>query len=162
MFASDENSPFYQLKDSLKFEHLNYFQPDETYRIKAKVMLPEKKSTVLIYDTKGGKREMTLEAILTFDLLGKSYTLNAYGSKDDPGMFFVPFKDKTNGLESYNGGRYLEIQYNKETEIDLDFNQSFNPYCHYNHNYSCPIVPKENSLDCKILAGEKSWSAFIH
>jgi uncharacterized protein (DUF1684 family) len=39
--------------------------------------------------------------------------------------------------------------------IELDFNYAFNPYCHYNSTFSCPIVPFENHLKVHIFAGEK-------
>jgi len=60
---------------------------------------------------------------------------------------FIPFKDKSNNRVTHGGGRYIECPYNGEKDLFmLDFNTAFNPYCHYNHNYSCPIVPYENTL----------------
>ena len=39
----------------------------------------------------------------------------------------------------------------------IDFNKAYNPYCAYNYEYSCPIVPLENDLDIEILAGVKKF-----
>lgn len=162
MFGSDENSPFYSIKDSIKFTHLSYFEPDEKFKVLASISKPNKKISIVLIDTKGGKREMTVDAILEFTLEGKNYKLNGYGSSDDPGSIFIPFKDLTNNKTTYGGGRYLELSFKNQTSIILDFNLSYNPYCHYNHSYSCPIVPEENSLHCEINAGEKTFGEFIH
>ncbi len=37
----------------------------------------------------------------------------------------------------------------------LDFNRAYNPYCAYNAEYSCPLIPSENILPVFIKAGEK-------
>ena len=54
---------------------------------------------------------------------------------------FLPFKDKTNGSTTYNAGRYLDVVYSKVSEVEIDFNLAYNPYCAYNSNYKCPEVP---------------------
>jgi len=65
----------------------------------------------------------------------------------------------TTGKESYEGGKYLDIEMNpNEKNIVLDFNMAYNPYCAYNSTYSCPLVPQENFLDMKIKAGEKKYA----
>lgn len=66
---------------------------------------------------------------------------------------FVPFTDLTNAKESYGGGRYLDLELPLEEEVILDFNRAYNPYCAYNHKYSCVIPPKENDLKVAIKAG---------
>ena len=40
----------------------------------------------------------------------------------------------------------------------VDFNKAYNPYCAYNAKYSCPIVPRGNSIDEKIEAGIKAYA----
>jgi uncharacterized protein (DUF1684 family) len=70
---------------------------------------------------------------------------------------FVPFKDKTSGITSYEGGRYIDIDIPTTDEVVLDFNKAYNPYCAYNSKYSCPIPPAVNSLAIEILAGEKAY-----
>ena len=62
---------------------------------------------------------------------------------------FLPFKDHTNGEESYGGGRYLDL---KATDIiggsiTIDFNRCYNPWCAYSDGYNCPIPPRENHLE---------------
>lgn len=72
---------------------------------------------------------------------------------------FLPFKDHSNGGESYGGGRYinLEIPDPSISRIIIDFNKAYNPYCAYSEGYKCPIPPVANHLDLRIPAGEKAW-----
>ena len=51
----------------------------------------------------------------------------------------------------------IELKYPENGKIIIDFNQSYNPYCAYNHKYSCPIPPKENFIDIEIKAGVKKF-----
>ncbi|HPQ21882.1 MAG TPA: DUF1684 domain-containing protein [Saprospiraceae bacterium] len=72
---------------------------------------------------------------------------------------FLPYKDETNGEETYGGGRYIDINKSdiSDNQIIIDFNKSYNPYCAYTDGYNCPIPPRENSLSTKIEAGEKAF-----
>jgi uncharacterized protein (DUF1684 family) len=80
--------------------------------------------------------------------------MNQQGYED---YLFIPFNDLTNGMETYGGGRYLDVQQGEGDTLTLDFNKAYNPYCAYNPKYSCPIPPDENKLDVEIRAGEKNF-----
>ena len=71
------------------------------------------------------------------------------------GDLFFCFLDQTNSTSTYPGGRYIDIEFENAKRIELDFNKSYNPYCVYNEEYSCPIPTRENYIDMEILAGEK-------
>ena len=71
---------------------------------------------------------------------------------------FLPFLDETNGLESYGGGRYINVRIPEGDTMIIDFNKSYNPFCAYNDKYSCPIVPRENYLKTRIEAGVKGFA----
>ena len=100
---------------------------------------------------------------LHFSIDGKEFKLNVYQNVDlnkKPGYddyLFLPFSDLTCGKESYIGGRYVDMRIQKGTLWTIDFNKAYNPYCAYNYEYSCPIVPLENDLDIEILAGVKKF-----
>ena len=70
---------------------------------------------------------------------------------------FLPFTDLTSGVESYGGGRYIDLEATDKDTMIVDFNQAYNPYCAYNEKYSCPIVPEENDLKVEIKAGVKAF-----
>ena len=98
-----------------------------------------------------------------FEFEGQSFSLNVYQSKDamsTPGFenyLFLPFLDKTNGDESYGGGRYLDLRIPNGDSIEIDFNKAYNPYCVYNERYSCPLVPRVNFIDFEVKAGMKNY-----
>jgi uncharacterized protein (DUF1684 family) len=161
LFRTEKNNAFAQQKESpfaddfLKFTGLNYYPADTRFR--ARVMLESyaRKSREIV-DSKGEKRKMTYHGKLRFTLLQKEFTLPAYTDADDANRYFVMFRDKTNGDSTYEGGRYLEVPMFTEAGI-IDFNYAYNPFCLYNHHFSCPLVPKENVLDIAIKAGEKKY-----
>ena len=73
---------------------------------------------------------------------------------------FLPFTDETSGRESYGGGRYMDVfesNIQKDETIVLNFNNTYNPYCAYNEEYSCPLTPKKNHLAIAIKAGVKDF-----
>ena len=100
---------------------------------------------------------------LHFEIDGISCQLNVYQNVEfskKPGYknsLFLPFTDYTSGVESYGGGRYIDLEIQKGNNWTIDFNQAYNPYCAYNEKYSCPIVPEENDLKVEIKAGVKAF-----
>jgi uncharacterized protein (DUF1684 family) len=96
----------------------------------------------------------------SFNLYGQDYELflyqnaQAFANKLYKDLLFLPFTDLTSGVESYGGGRYIDVKIpDDKTKIVIDFNKSYQPYCAYTDGYSCPIPPIENFIDCKIKAG---------
>jgi uncharacterized protein (DUF1684 family) len=98
-----------------------------------------------------------------FKIDGKDLVLNIYQNielskkKEYVDYLFLPFSDLTCGKESYIGGRYIDLKIPTSDTILIDFNTAYNPYCAYNHKYSCPIVPLENDLPVAINAGVKKF-----
>ena len=79
------------------------------------------------------------------------------------GGIFVPFRDATNGTETYGGGRYL-LDTAKGADLGgdadrgtivIDFNFAYQPSCAFDPRWSCPLAPPENRLDIAIRAGER-------
>ena len=94
--------------------------------------------------------------VLQFTLQGQPLTLSAFVEEGQSlDRLFVPFGDLTNGLETYHGGRNLELDRTATGLYDLDFNRAYHPYCLYNSAYDCPIPPRENRLSIPIRAGER-------
>jgi uncharacterized protein (DUF1684 family) len=77
---------------------------------------------------------------------------------------FIPFTDATNGTDTYEGGRYIDLSIPdiKDTNVIVDFNKAYNPYCCYTGGYDCPIPPKENALTVAINAGEMKYKKQVH
>jgi uncharacterized protein (DUF1684 family) len=147
---------------ALKFKGLNYFDPNPAFRVTA--IFKKKIGKEFHMTTSSGKKKKFRQyGILTFKLNGKKLTLPIYQNiklmqtEAYQNYIFIPFTDLTNGNETYGGGRYIETTIPTGDTLTLDFNYSFNPYCHYTTGYNCPIPPKENFLDIRIEAGEKIY-----
>jgi uncharacterized protein (DUF1684 family) len=138
------------------FKGLAYFDPDSSYRIQSKIEWINKEKVVFATNTERAP-EYYIFCRLHFIIADSMFSLTAYSTDiDGHSGLFIPFKDLTNTYSTYGGGRYLEVPFTGEKDsFTLDFNLAFNPYCHYNHSYSCPIVPLGNVLNIPIPAGEK-------
>ncbi len=89
--------------------------------------------------------------------------LGLYWMAGYAGGLFLPFRDATNGRETYGAGRYL-LDTAKSADLGpgaapgsviLDFNFAFHPSCAFDPRWSCPLAPAENRLDIRIEAGER-------
>jgi uncharacterized protein (DUF1684 family) len=145
------------------FKGLEYFAPDESYRIAAALRVAdENEQVVSTMPTSTGKvRQMRRVGSLEFNLKGQPLSLVAFLEDSESGRssrrLFVPFSDLTSGTETYPAGRYLDLDATPTGLYDLDFNKAYNPYCAYNEVYDCPFPPKENRLNVAVRAGEKNY-----
>jgi len=154
-FAIGAESPV--ISDQLNFKGLKYYKPNAAFRVPVSLVSETQKNKILeILDSKGMKRRMNYRGILKFAIDKKNFALPALVFLEDSLHYFVMFRDKTSGIETYGGGRFIEVPIFSDSGI-LDFNFAYNPFCHYNHEFSCPVVPKDNYLDLEIEAGEKKY-----
>ena len=156
MFKNSNDSPLTdeQLK---QFNMLNYFPIAERYRIEADFSINSMEQTIKMAITDGSQRTYLVYGNAHFHLDGKELDLTVYKSVEGTSDYlFVPFYDKTSADLTYGGGRYLEPELLENGKLEIDFNRAYNPYCAYNPAYRCPIPPRDNNLDVRILAGEKN------
>lgn len=163
-YANPEESPL--TKEDIKtFKKLDFFEIDKKYKIEASLELTPNSPIFEFQTTTDRKPLYKKYGIAHFSLDGKKCSLSLYQSQnftkstEHSYSLFLPYNDTTNGDLTYGGGRFidLDIPADGSKTIVIDFNKSYNPYCAYNHKYSCPIPPSENSLDVAILAGEKAY-----
>lgn len=160
-FLKSPNSPL--KKEDL--ELLKFYEPNEKFKVKCTFKATKGGKPFEIPTSSGATKTYTKFGELHFKIDRNNHKLTVYRSMalmNNPlykDYLFVPFKDKTNGLESYGGGRYIDLRMRdiEGDEIYLDFNKCYNPYCAYTSGYSCPIPPKENHLKIAIEAGEKAF-----
>jgi uncharacterized protein (DUF1684 family) len=93
-----------------------------------------------------------------FILDGKDQAIEIYKSILSDTLF-IPFQDKTNGKETYEGGRYIDAEVLPEYKMILDFNMAYQPSCAYNSKFVCVLPPQENILNMAIRAGEKNYKS---
>lgn len=145
-----------------EFKGLKYFVPDMDYLVEATLVKAGRQEDVVM-KTSGERTPVFVKyGTVNFTVRGNACTLTVYRNKkmleisQDTSSLFIPFRDETCGHESYGGGRYIDCEIPAGGDkMMIDFNKAYNPYCAYNHNYSCVIPPEENRLKVRIEAGEK-------
>ncbi len=152
-------------EDFEDFSELEFYPIDLKYRVKAKFVRTPNESPFFMPTTTDRLPEYVKYGEAHFIIDGKELKLALYQSTtpyDEDGYedyLFLPFTDLTSGDGSYGGGRFLDARIPKGNKIIIDFNKAYNPYCAYNHKYSCPIPPKENDLLVRVEAGVKAFEA---
>jgi uncharacterized protein (DUF1684 family) len=136
---------------------LPYFPVDASYSVPAILRASPESETLMMVTSTGTQEEMRRVGQLEFTLQGQPLKLTAFVAATAPDMnrLFVPFGDLTNKVETYPAGRYLDLDRRGTGIYEVDFNLAYNPYCHYNLAYVCPLPPAENRLQVRIEAGEK-------
>jgi uncharacterized protein (DUF1684 family) len=138
---------------------LQYFEPDLSYSAPADLELSPRGSrpVAAMPTSTGGVDQYERVGFLKFTLQGQPLSLGAFvpAGTQNVSRLFVPFKDETNGKETYSAGRYLDLDPTNTGLYQIDFNYAYNPYCAYNKEYECPYPPPSNQLKVAIRAGEK-------
>ena len=139
------------------FPPLSYFPVDPAYRVPAMLKVADSGPVVEMPTSTGQRRQMRRVGTLAFALNGQPLSLGAFVEADEKDMrrLFVPFGDLTNGVETYNGGRYLDLERTASGIYDLDFNRAYHPFCLFNSAYDCPYPPPESRLKVPIRVGER-------
>ena len=111
----------------------------------------------------GGQEDFTRIGSVAVQLPEGERRLGVYWMAGYAGGIFLPFRDATNGRETYGAGRYL-LDTAKSADLGpgaapdslvLDFNFAFHPSCAFDPKWACPLAPPENRLDVRIEAGER-------
>lgn len=139
------------------FPPLPYYPTNAEYRVPASLKIAPASDVIEMPTSTGQRRKMRRIGALEFTVKGEFLKLTAFADASDTALLrlFVPFSDRTNGTETYPGGRYLDLDRTATGLYDLDFNRAYNPFCHFNPSYDCPVPPRENRLPIPIRAGEK-------
>lgn len=135
------------------FRGNTWFAVDPAWRVTARFVAyatAERRAVPMMHVD--SKEFMSSDGAVTFRLGGRTQKLRTFTTGDS---LFVMFRDRTNGRETYGGGRFLEAPLPKDGAVVLDFNKAFNPYCSVNSYVICPVVPAENHLALPVTAGEK-------
>jgi uncharacterized protein (DUF1684 family) len=147
-------------------EQISFFPVNEKYRINCKFERTINFPWFRMESSGPVKKNYRVYGIIHFTINDTSVALNIYQSQDlmvaqqYRDHLFIPFIDATSGEETYESGRYIDLQINdiKNDKVLIDFNKAYNPYCAYvSGNFNCPIPPAENRLVVAVRAGEKAF-----
>ncbi len=145
-----------------EFKTLNYYEENKNLIMEVEVERFSDDEPLIEMTTNTGDIQFYRRwGQFSFDVADEEAALVIY-SDEHGHEFFIPFRDSTNGHETYGAGRYLDnqrpgVQRIGENQFEIDFNYAYNPYCAYNSAYSCPLPPRENWLNVPIEAGEKDF-----
>ncbi len=170
-WQQEQNSEFKDTKTSpltadglASFEKLHFYDIDEDYKIEASLELNKNQKEFGMKTTTARLPVYVKYGVASFSIKGQSFSINIYQNVEFAkqekyeDFLFMLFTDNTSGITSYAGGKYIDLRIPKEGEkLLIDFNKSYNPYCAYNHKYSCPIPPDEDHLNIEIKAGVKAY-----
>ena len=147
-------------------ELISFFPVNEKYRMTCRFERTLNSPWFRMESSGPIKKNYRVYGIIHFTINDTAVTLSIYQSQDlmtkqqYKDHLFIPFTDATSGEETYESGRYidLEIEYIANDKVLIDFNKAYNPYCAYvSGKYKCPIPPAENRLIVAIRAGERSF-----
>jgi hypothetical protein len=143
------------------FLPLSYFAIDESYAVPAQLQPSAERLTMQVPTSTGKLRDMDRVGFLQFTLKGQPLRLSALVDAGTRRVdrLSVLFSDLTSGTETYQAGRYMDLEATPSGLYIIDFNLAYHPYCYYNPEYDCPYPPPENRLKLPIRAGEKLQAA---
>ena len=158
VFFQSDSSPL-PVGERGKFKGLDYYPVNPELRFQVRLERYPGPRTIRMATNTGEIRSGLLYGFFEFTAENQTCQLQVYRLEEAFSRLalFIPFLDATSGVETYEGGRYIDLTENTSGIYDLDFNQAYNPYCAYNPEYSCPSPPKENTLTAPVRAGEKKY-----
>jgi len=136
---------------------LEYFPVDPRWRFVAEFEPAEAKRSMVVPTVLEVGATYAIPGHLRFETAGQTHRLTAFLEPGETELFIV-FGDRTNGIETYGGGRYL---YTQPPGVDgttvLDFNKSYNPPCVFSPYTTCAFPLPENLLPIRVEAGEMRY-----
>ena len=87
---------------------------------------------------------------------GREYEFIAFDD-EERGTYFLVFGDGTNGMETYDGGRFLDFKIDTGNQTVLNFNRAYNPPCAFTPFATCPLPPARNRFPFRLETGEKKY-----
>ncbi|MGB1288164.1 MAG: DUF1684 domain-containing protein [Aggregatilineales bacterium] len=163
LFAHHSQSPLDAARKA-RFTGLVYEDYNPAYRLTVPLKLFEQP---VDYDVSAGDDGMfTMRQIgeVQINLPEGQGTFGVFWLAIYGGGIFIPFRDATNGEQTYGGGRYLLDTIKGADmgmiadEMVLDFNYAYHPSCHYNFQWVCPLAPPQNRLNFPVYAGEQAFA----
>jgi len=146
------------------FHGLQWYPPDENYRVTAKWIPYSPFKTITLATLVGTNYDQPVPGAAEFILGGKTFRVEPI--LEDPGvakLFFI-LRDTTSTTTTYGACRFLYTGFptnglDKPGELVLDFNRLENPPCAYTPYSTCPLPPRGNRLPIALPVGEERYHA---
>ncbi|MFT4667310.1 MAG: hypothetical protein ACI8YQ_002240 [Polaribacter sp.] len=162
-FLKEERSPFYGKKKALK--KMRFYKANKSYKVECQFQRTEDAKPFDMATYSGKVKTFIKHGIISFEIAGQKQELSIYRNmglmrvEAYANHLFLPFKDKTNDIKTYGGGRYIDLEVSDivNGKVTIDFNKCYNPWCAFSGGYNCPVPPKENHLTIEMKVGEKKF-----
>ena len=142
------------------FKGLDYYPVDPAWRLSAGYEPYDPPKPVDVPNVLGGVFHETAPGALVFEVEGETCRLDPIPDGDS---FLLVFGDKTNGKETYGGGRFIVLDLPEEAgPIVVDFNKSYSPPCVFTPYATCPLPPPQNRIGAPVRAGERGFVKGFH
>lgn len=137
------------------FSGLKWYAPDPSSRVMGRFTPLPAPRIVQAPTILDDLEPFTVAGTVTFDLAGRSHTMEAWKSGDR--LWFV-FRDLSSLDTTYPSARFLYTDPPApDGRVVMDFNRAQNPPCAYNPWTTCPLPPRMNRLQVRIEAGERRY-----
>jgi uncharacterized protein (DUF1684 family) len=147
-----------------------YWPYDPALRFEVEIEVEAEVDAVPPKPAPGPRLPMSTGSALEFTRIGRllvpfvagARPLDLFWMAGYAGGLFLPFRDATNGRQTYGAGRYLldgaksaDLGGDAAGRLILDFNFAFQPSCAFDPRWACPLAPPANRLDIEVEAGER-------
>jgi uncharacterized protein (DUF1684 family) len=137
------------------YHGIQHYPASESWRITAKWVPAPRKIPIL--NIIGITEDSECPGYSVFQVGGKEYRLAPIIETPGAKELFYIFRDLTTGKETYPAGRFFYSDMPKDGKVVLDFNKAYNPPCAFTPFATCPLPPRENHLQLRVEAGEKTY-----
>jgi hypothetical protein len=139
------------------FRGIETFPVDAAWRILARFEPYAPPKSIPVPNALGTPTRETSPGAVVFEVDGKTYRIDAVDEAGSEELFLI-FGDRTNGLETYGGGRFLYApRPGADGKVVVNFNKAYNPPCVFTPYATCPLPPPQNRLPIRVEAGEKAY-----
>lgn len=147
--VKDEQAP-----PRLAFDGIDAYPLDPRWRLAARFEPADEGRALPIPNVTGFDYQQESAGAVVFEHAGREHRLDVIGG-DAGEPLLVVLGDRTNGTETYGGGRYVYVEVGEDGAVELDFNRLYNPPCVFTAFATCPLPPPQNRLPFPVHAGEK-------
>ena len=139
-----------------RFTGIDHYPVDPAWRVEARFEPFDEVRMIAVPNITGDLNDQPSHGRVVFSIDGAEHSLEPLGPPE--GELFLVFGDRTNGQETYGGGRFLYAgPPDADGRLMVDFNKAYNPPCVFTPYATCPLPPPANRLALAVPAGEKMF-----
>ncbi len=135
---------------------VSHFPVDATWRLDARFEPYDPPQKIRITGILGNVEDEVAPGVVAFEVAGTTHRLTPILERAETDYWII-FGDRTNGPDTYGGGRFVYVPPPEGGRTVLDFNKAYNPPCVFTPFSTCPLPPPGNRLPIRVEAGEKKY-----